>query len=154
MNAVADIDARQIVLARRLRDVRKIKVEHHFGAINCQRPNQVRVEHALLIVHHEVGIKPVIQSPPAGSDRAYFIILIGTDHRTRLQAEVFAIFNRVAAVVEHAVETFVQVRHVIAAVKIIVDEDFPVAVQTVATPLDPMKILKSQTFDLSNKVLS
>ena len=61
---------------------------------------------------------------------------------------MFAVFNRVLTMVENAVETLVQMRHVIAAVEIVVDKDFPVAVQSVATALDPIKIAKIQFLKL------
>ena len=45
-----------------------------------------------------------------------------------------------------------QVRHVIAAVKIIIDKDFPVAVQAVATALDPVKVCETQTLKLIDQI--
>ena len=51
-----------------------------------------------------------------------------------------AVFDHVVAVIEHAVEAFVQVRHVITAVEIVVDKNFPVAVEAVMPPLEPVKI--------------
>ena len=63
---------------------------------------------------------------------------------------MLAVFNTVIAIVKNAVETLVQVRHVIAAVEIIIDKDFPVAVESVATALDPMKIAKMQFLKLND----
>ena len=57
---------------------------------------------------------------------------------------MLTVFNAVIAIFENAVETLVQVRHVVAAVEIIIDKNFPVAVERVATSLDPMKIAKMQ----------
>ena len=70
-----------------------------------------------------------------------------------MEAEASAVFNRVAAVIEHAVESLVQMRHVISAVEIIIDKDLPIAVQAVRAALNPMQILKSQVGDLRAKVV-
>ena len=62
-------------------------------------------------------------------------VLIRRDHRARLQAVPIFILDGVLLVVEHAVQAFVKMRHVIATVEIVVHEHFPVAVQAVRTPL-------------------
>ena len=61
---------------------------------------------------------------------------------------VRAVFDHVVAVVEHAVEAFVQVRHVITAVKIVIDEDFPVAIEMVVTAFEPVQIGELKCTDL------
>ena len=94
-----------------------------------------RIEPAELVVCHN--------DPWPGN-----VIIVAPGHRTRLEAEVLAVFNTVIVVFENAVEAFVQVRHVIAAVEIIIDKDFPVAVESVATALDPMKIAEMQLLKL------
>ena len=48
-----------------------------------------------------------------------------------MQAVVLAVFDGVVAVIEDTVEPFVQMRNVVAAVEVVVDVDFPVAVEGV-----------------------
>ena len=73
-------------------------------------------------------------------------------HRTRLQTEVLAVFDRVVSVIEDTVETFVQMRHVITAVQVVVDENFPVAVERVCPALEPMKAGNTQRLELIDEI--
>jgi hypothetical protein len=41
LNTIAYLDARQVVRARRFGNIRKIKIENDFGAIDCQWSHQV-----------------------------------------------------------------------------------------------------------------
>jgi hypothetical protein len=63
-----------------------------------------------------------------------------------------AVFDRVVAVVENAVETFVQVRDVVATVEVVIDEYFPVAVEVIMSPLEPVKSREIQFFDLFREI--
>src|ERR1041384_641298 len=73
-------------------------------------------------------------------------------HRTRLQTEVLAVFDRVVSVIEDTVETFVQMRHVITAVQVVVDENFPVAAERVCPALEPMKAGNTQRLELIDEI--
>jgi hypothetical protein len=75
------------------------------------------------------------------------------DNRAGLQAEALADGDGVLAVVEDAVEPLVQVRHVIAAVEIVVDEHLPVAVQRVAAALHPAQSIEPQGPELAPQVV-
>jgi hypothetical protein len=54
---------------------------------------------------------------------------------------ILAVFDHVLAVVKDAVEALVQVRHVITAVEVVVDKDFPVAIEAIVATLEPVKIV-------------
>ena len=95
------------------------------------------------------SVDPVVPRTLACSDGTYFISggrqpgakrLLRANHRARLKTEARAILNRVVAVIEHAIETFVQVRDVVTAVEIIIDKYFPVALDDVRSSLKPVKI--------------
>src|SRR5215467_3230400 len=89
---------------------------------------QIAVHHAFVPVDHQVRIDPVIERPGAPSHRARLRLRSITDHRAPLQAESLAELDLVLAIVENAVQALMQVRNVIAAIKIVVDKYLPVAV--------------------------
>ena len=66
------------------------------------------------------------------------------DHRTRLQAVAIFILDGVLLVVENAVQSLVQVGHVVAAVEIVVDKDFPVAGDVVDPAIEVMQLGKPE----------
>ena len=101
-----------------------------------QRDHEVRVHRALVPVDHEVRVEPEVERAVAPAHRAGRASAPCGDDRARLQAVALAVLDRVAAVVEDAVQALVQVRHVVAAVEVVVDEDLPVAVERVAAALD------------------
>ena len=59
--------------------------------------------------------------------------------RARLQARAFEIFDGVFGVFDDAAQAFVRVGDVIAAVEIVVDVDFPVAIKRVDAAVEEMK---------------
>jgi hypothetical protein len=71
-----------------------------------------------------------------------------------LQAKTLTGFDRVIAVVQHAVQAAVDMRHVIAAIEIIIDEDFPVAVKRVTAALEPVQLFKVQAFKTVKEILA
>ena len=71
-----------------------------------------------------------------------------------MQAKPLAQLNRVTAVVKHAVEPFVQVRNVIAAIEIIIDKYFPVTGERIAPPFEPSKRRKTQRLNLAHQIES
>ena len=88
----------------------------------------------------------------AAADRARSGVGAVADHRARLQTEALAELDRVPAVVENTVEALVQVRHVVSAVQIVVDEDLPVAVERVVPPLEPDESVEIEVFDAARQV--
>ena len=129
---------------RLLGDVRKVEVEDDVGPVDCARDDEVRVHRAAVAVDHEVRIDPVVERAVARPDGAGSRLGAVADDRARLQAEALAVLDRVAAVVEHAVEPLVQDGDVVAAVEIVVDEDLPVAVERVAAPLHPVQGVEAE----------
>src|SRR5688500_11708166 len=85
-------------------------------------------------------INPVVKSAVAFSDGSGLCYSAFSHNRAPLQTVARAVFDHVVAVVEHAIQTFVQVGHVITAIEIVVDKDFPVAVEAVVAALEPGKI--------------
>src|SRR5688572_32696731 len=65
-----------------------------------------------------------------------------------------SVFNCVVAVVKHAIQTLMQIRHVITAVEIVIDEDFPVAIESVMTSLQPVQVCKIERVNLIDEVSS
>jgi hypothetical protein len=51
-----------------------------------------------------------------------------------------AVFNHVVAVVEDAVETFVEVGHVITTIEVVINKNLPITVKAIVTSLKPMKL--------------
>ena len=45
-------------------------------------------------------------------------------------------------------------RHVVAAVEIIIDEDFPVALERIVAPLEPVKLFKVQGFKAFKEIVA
>src|SRR5262249_20637502 len=78
----------------------------------------------------------------------------GRYHRTPLQRKTIAVFNHVLAVIENAIEPFVEMRNVIPSVEVVVDEDLPVAVQVITTTFEPMELSKIRRADLVDERIS
>ena len=70
------------------------------------------------------------------------------------KAEPLASFDRVRAVAQDAVEAAMDVRDVIAAVKVVVDEHLPVAVDGVLAPLHPVQIAEAERRQLLQQLES
>src|SRR6185503_10388982 len=155
LDSLPHSDARMVLLPRVIaHDVRKVKVENDFSLVHAARDDEVRVHHAVVPVDHEVWINPVVKRAVAFSHRARLRLGAFGDDWAPLQAMITAVFDHVFAVVEDAVETFVQVRHVITAVEIVVDEDFPVAVEAVISSFEPVKLVELERFDLLDQTVA
>ena len=139
MEALADVDARAVALSGGFRDVREVEVEDDLRLVDATRDHEVRVHHALVPVDHEVRIYPVVERPLAGPHGSRLCFGAFLNHRARLKAKMLAVFDRVLRVIEHAVEALVQVRNVVPAVEIVVDEDLPVAFELVVPALEPVQ---------------
>ena len=152
LNLLADRDAVQVGRTRGLRHIREVEVEDHLGPVHTSRDDQVRVHRATVAVDHEVRdrsssrrrARPVA---PRGALSAPSLT-IGLDCRQKRSPFV----DRVFAVVEDAVEPLVEMRHVIAAVEIVVDEHLPVAVEGVRAPLHPVQASSASASKLTEKV--
>ncbi len=83
----------------------------------------------------KLGYCQKYQCAVAGARRCRGGVFFRGDHRTRLQAVSVFVLNGVLLVLEHAVQRLVKMRHVIAAVEIVIHEYFPVAVQTIRATL-------------------
>src|SRR6185503_18996976 len=146
---------RAVPLARLFtHDIRKVKVENHFRLVHTARYDEVRIHHTVVPVNHEVRINPVIKRAITFPDRTRLCLSAISNYRTPLQTVMLAVLDRVLAVVEHAVETFVQVRHVITTVKIVVDKHFPIAIELIMTTLEPMQISQLQRADLREQFIA
>ncbi len=58
-----------------------------------------------------------------------------------MQTRALEILNRVFRVLDHATQSLVRVRNVVAAVQIVVHEDFPVTLQHVNPPVEILQLL-------------
>src|SRR6185369_3495214 len=135
-------DTREVACARVLtHHIRKVKIEDHLSLVYTTRHHQVCIHDTVVPVDHEVWIDPIVERAVACSDCTGLRFRAGADDRAPLQTMVRAVFDRVVAVVEYAVETLVQIRYVITAVEIVVDKHFPVTVKMIMTPLEPVQIL-------------
>jgi len=127
LNAIACLDAGNVARTRGFRNIGEVEIKNDIRVIDATRDDQIRVHCALVAVDHEVRIDPVIESLAAGCDG------------TGLQAETLADLDSVVGVIENAVEALMKVRHVVATVEIVIDEDFPVAFEMVQPPLESVK---------------
>src|SRR5687768_6625152 len=141
-----------IALPGGVRDVRKIEIKNHFRLVNAVRYYQISIHSALVPVDHEVRIDPVVKRTLALAHGACLFFRPFAHHRTPLQAEALAVFNHVVAVVEHAVESFMKMWYVVAAVQVVINEDFPVTVEGVVAALDPMETFKAERSRLVNQI--
>ena len=123
----------------RFADIGEIEIEDHCAAIHAIGEHQVRVHVAWyrLIMKFGYCQKYHARSPVArGGGRRIFD---RGHHRARLQAVAIVVLDGVLPIIEHAVQGFVQVRHVVSAVEVVVDEHLPVALQAVRTSLEKMQ---------------
>ncbi len=149
---MAHLDAHQIAFAGICGYVRKIKIENDLGLVDTARNDEVGIHHSVIVIDHEIWIEPVVKRPVAFSDCAGLCFGAFAHNRTPLQAEALAVFDHVVAVIEHAVETLVQMRHMVTTIKIIIDENLPVAVEGVMTPFQPLQVLQLERADLIHQI--
>src|SRR5688572_19953953 len=154
LNLLADRDAFEVSGTRCLRGICEVEVEDHFGPIHTSRDNQVGIHRLAVTVDHEVRIDPVVVRPRALPHSFRSIVGSVADNRTRLQAVPLPVGDGVLAVIEHAVEPFVQMRHVIATIEVVVHEHLPVAVERVAAPLHPPEAFETELLELIHDIRS
>ena len=128
----------RLCLRASFRDVGKVVIEDDFGSVNAARDDEIRIHHAVVDVDHEIRIDPEIECALAFADFGGFTFAYIWHDRARLHTKTLASFDLVVAVIENAVQAAVNMRHVIAAVEIIVDEDFPVAVDSIVAAFEPL----------------
>ena len=142
MNPLADRNASQVVFVSQRGNICEVKIEDDFGAVKAERTDEVGVHNAIVPIDHEVWIDPIIVSLlPLANHGRRSIALVVYD-RGPLQTETGAGFDSVLAVIEHAIEPPMEVGDVVTAVKIVVDENFPITFECVMPSLYPMEILK------------
>src|SRR5206468_4304284 len=111
--------------------------------VDAERKDQVRVQISLIPVQHKVGVKPVVKGPP-GSNAGRHGLASGGFDRAGLQAEARAVGDRIGSVIQNAVEPLVQIRDVVAAVKVVVNENLPVAVDDPLAASGKVQLIEAQ----------
>src|SRR5688500_10642766 len=155
LNALAHLNTGMVPSASLVtHNIRKVEIKNYFRLVHSARDHEIRVHHTVVPVDHEVWMNPVIQRALAFPHRASLSFGAFSNDRAPLQTIAFPVFDHVITVIEHTVKAFVQVRHVIAAVKIVVDKNFPVAIKTVMPPLEPMQVVQLKSGHLLNEVLA
>jgi len=142
LNFFADGDALTIVRFGGGADVSEVVIEDYGALIDAERDDQIGVHDAFVGVDHEVGIEPEIEGATLtrGSNAGGGLGVGG--ERAGLQAGALEIFDGVLGVFDDAAQAFVGVRDVIAAVEIVVDVDFPVAIQGIGAAIEVSELLR------------
>ncbi len=128
-------------------DVRKIEIENHGAVVDVDRNHQIRVHVSRVAVDHQIGILPEIPGAVTFARGSGGGILAGSDHRTRLQAVTVFVLDGVLLVIEDGIQSFVQMRHVISAVEIVVDKNLPVAMNVVDAAIEVVKFADAERRD-------
>src|SRR4030095_2698753 len=150
LDSLAHVNARHVRSPGGLRDVREVEIKHNLGLVHATRNHQVRVHRAVVPIDHKVRIDPVIQCTIPFSHSAGLRFGTFAYKWTPLQTMMLSILDLVVAVIEHAVQTLVQIGHVITAVEIVVDEDLPVAIEVIVPALEPMEVCEFERCYLLN----
>ena len=152
LNLITDGDAGRIVLLLLRRNVSEVKVEDDAAFIGTEGQDEVGIHYALIDIDHEIGIKPEVSGSISLASGRNLRVFLRDNHGAGLQAEALAVFDSVVSVVEDAVEALVQMRHMVAAVEIVVDVDLPVAVERVPLARVEVKFAEAQRRDLRDKI--
>src|SRR5678816_2430621 len=121
LDGAADGDARAVLLRLRSLELGEVEIEDDPRAIDREGDDEVRVHHSLVNVDHEVRIQPEVVRALAAADLRDRLVDARL-HRARLQAPSLAVLDRVLGKLERARESAMKVRHVIAAVEVVIDE--------------------------------
>ncbi len=142
LNFFADGDALAIVRVGGGADVGEVIVKDYGALVDGERDDEIGVHHTFVGVDHEIGIEPEIEGAAlaCGGDTGGGIGVGG--ERAGLQAGALEIFDGVLRVLDDAAQTFVGVGNVIAAVEIVVDVDFPVAIESVDAAIEVLELLR------------
>src|SRR5712692_4606359 len=147
LNPSSHGDTLLVVCAARIAHIAEVEVEDHPAAIHVDRQHQVRIHVAFVAVDHQVGILPEIPSAVPSARGAGCRILLRCHHRARLEAVPVLDLDGVLLVVENAVQAFVEMRNVISAVEVIIDEHLPVAMNVVHPTIKMMQLTDAQGRD-------
>src|SRR5579862_195435 len=128
---VAGCDTGVVVVVSRRRYIGEVKIEENAAHVRPKRQDQVRVHDTFVDIDHEIGVDPEVPGAIALARGGNLRILIRRNHGAGLKAITPAILNGVVGVVEHAVEPLVQMGNVVSAIEIVIDINFPVAIEGV-----------------------
>src|SRR5215470_4271388 len=112
--------------------------------IDIERQDKIRIHVTFVAIDHEIRILPEVPCAIALASVAGSGVLVRSHHGAGLQAISIFDFDGVLLVVEDAAQRLVQVRNVIAAIEIVVDEDLPIACNVVNLALKKVELAKSQ----------
>src|SRR5205823_1097786 len=116
----------QIALPRFFGNIGEVEVEDDLSLFRTARDNKIRIHRSRVDVDHEIWINPVVSGPVAAGKWA------------PLQAESILRFDLILRIVQQPIESFVQMRYVVSAVEVVVHEDFPIAVEPIMPPFEPL----------------
>src|SRR5215469_2205213 len=153
LHAMTYCEALSIVLAGGSIHIGKIKIENHAAAINGKWQNEICVQIAFIPIKHEVRILPKIVGAVTVARGCCLRICSrsGCFHRARLQRKAVRILDSVICVFKNAVQPFMKMRDVIAAVEIVVDVNLPVAVELIDATLKKMQRAQVEGCHASHK---
>src|ERR1044072_3488517 len=155
LDTLAHGNTRPITLTRLFaHHIRKVKVEDHFRLVHTTRYDEICIHHTVVPVDHEVWINPVIKRAIAFPNCARLCFNSISHDRAPLQTVMLAVLDQVLAVIQHTVESLVQIRHVITTVEIVIDKHFPIAVEVIMTALKPMQISQLQRAYLRDQLIA
>jgi hypothetical protein len=130
------------VLSGRLGDIGKIEIENNLTPVNCPRDYEIGIHDSLIPINHEIRIDPKIESPGSLANCARRRSASLSNYRARLQTDPLTDLDLIIAIIKNAVEPFVEIRYVIAAIEVIIDENLPVTGKRIAAALQPLEIFQ------------
>src|SRR5947208_10081849 len=131
LNAITYRNTLLVVLAMCVADVSKIEIKNHMAMVDVDWEYQDRVHVAFVAIDHQIWILPEVPGSIALAGRAGRGISIGRNHGTCLQAIPILVLNGVFLVIENRIQSLMQMRNVVAAIEIVIDKDFPIAMNVV-----------------------
>ena len=105
---------------------------------------QIRVHVSLIAVDHEVGMLPEIPGAVAFASGSGGGVRVGRDHGARLETVTVFVLDGVLLVIENRVQAFVEMRDVVATVEVVIDENFPVAIDVVGAAVEVVEFADAQ----------
>src|ERR1700682_3788025 len=144
LHPFADGNALAIVLVSSAADIGEVVVEDYGALVDRERRYEVGVHHAFVGVNHEIGIDPQIKGAALtrGGDAGARGGIGAGRERAGLQASALEIFDCVLRVLDDAAQFLVRMRDVVAAVEIIVDVDFPIAIERVDAAIEVLQFFR------------
>ena len=96
------------------------------------------------MIDHQIGILPEVPGPITLPRCGSCSVFGSRHHRAGLQAIAVFVLNGVLLVIQDAVQAFMQMRNVVAPIQVIVDENFPVAMNVIHSAIEVMQLAQSQ----------